>query len=77
MTSANLSGQADGVLVDMALAIAQVGDAVDYILEGGNQDTTMSSTIVDLSGPPRILRHGDITANALAAVLPVETGETA
>ena len=70
MTSANLSGQADGVLVDLELALAQVGDAVDYILAGGADGTTKSSTIVDLSGPPRILRQGDISAEDLGAVLP-------
>ncbi|EWY36601.1 hypothetical protein N825_09780 [Skermanella stibiiresistens SB22] len=80
MTSANLSGQADGVLVDMALALAQVGDAVDYILAGAPDGTTKSSTILDLSnatraGGARILRHGDITAAdlrvALGEVLPI------
>jgi L-threonylcarbamoyladenylate synthase len=76
MTSANLSGQADGVLVDMALALAQVGDAVDYILAGAPDGTTKSSTILDLSNPSqaggaRILRHGDITAADLGAILPI------
>lgn len=65
MTSANLSGQADGVLVDMSLAISQVGDKVDYILEGSAQGTTKSSAIIDLSGEPKILRYGDITVEQL------------
>lgn len=70
MTSANLSGQADGVLVDLALATRQIGDDVDLILEGGALNTTLSSTIVELSGVPAVLRHGDITAADLAALLP-------
>ncbi|MFC7043571.1 L-threonylcarbamoyladenylate synthase [Halonotius sp. GCM10025705] len=70
MTSANLTGQADGQLVDLDLAIEQVGDRVDYILDGEAQGTTQSSTIVDLTGPtPAILRHGDITATDLDAAV--------
>lgn len=62
MTSANLTGQADDQLVDLELASAQVGDRVDYILEGGPQGTTQSSTIVDLTGEePTIPRIGDIS----------------
>lgn len=71
MTSANLSGQADGVLVDMKLALNQVGSKVDYILEGGAQGTTKSSTIIDLSGEPRVLRYGDITVAQLNQIAPV------
>jgi L-threonylcarbamoyladenylate synthase len=70
MTSANLTGQADGQLVDLELAIEQVGDRVDYILGGEAQGTTQSSTIVDLTGlEPTILRHGDITAADLDAAV--------
>ncbi|QWU14849.1 tRNA threonylcarbamoyl adenosine modification protein, Sua5/YciO/YrdC/YwlC family [Paenibacillus sophorae] len=71
MTSANLSGQADGVLVDMKLALNQVGSKVDYILEGGAQGTTKSSTIINLSGEPRVLRYGDITVAQLNQIAPV------
>ncbi|RJX44178.1 threonylcarbamoyl-AMP synthase [Halonotius aquaticus] len=70
MTSANLTGQADGQLVDLDLAIEQVGDRVDYILDGEAQGTTQSSTIVDLTDmEPTILRHGDITATDLDAAV--------
>ena len=68
MTSANVSGQADGRLVDLELAVEQVGDRVDYVIEGGAQGTTKSSTIVDLTGEPSILRRGDITAADLNEV---------
>jgi len=70
MTSANLSGQANGVLVDLHLAVRQIGDAVDLVLEGGAVNTTLSSTIIDLSDEPKILRHGDIIQAHLAAVYP-------
>ncbi|MCL1702972.1 L-threonylcarbamoyladenylate synthase [Lysinibacillus sp. Bpr_S20] len=69
MTSANLSGQADGVLVDLNLALNQVGQNVDYILKGEAQNTTKSSTIIDLTGTPYITRLGDITAEQINAVI--------
>ena len=70
MTSANLTGEADDQLVDLNLAVEQVGDRVDYILEGEAQGTTRSSTIVDLaSAEPTIIRHGDITADDLTAAV--------
>jgi L-threonylcarbamoyladenylate synthase len=69
MTSANLSGQADGILVDMNIAMKQVGDQVDYILKGGAQRTTKSSTIIDLTGEPKILRHGDITIEQINQIV--------
>lgn len=73
MTSANLTGQADDQLVDLELATEQVGDRVDYVLEAEPQGTTQSSTIVDLTGlEPTILRHGDITAADLNAVVDIE-----
>jgi len=73
MTSANLTGQADDQLVDLELATEQVGDRVDYVLEDEPQGATQSSTIVDLTGSePTILRHGDITAADLNAVVDIK-----
>ena len=70
MTSANLTGQADDQLVDLDLAVEQVGDRVDYVLTGEAQGTTRSSTIVDLaSAEPTIIRHGDIAADDLTAAV--------
>ncbi len=70
MTSANLTGQADDQLVDLDLAVEQVGDRVDYMLEHEPQGTTQSSTIIDYSrAEPTILRHGDITAANLDSVV--------
>lgn len=71
MTSANRSGEADGQLVDLAFAREQVGEHVDYLVDGEPQGTTQSSTIVDLTGDPEILRQGDVTAAALNAVADV------
>ncbi len=71
MTSANKTGQADGQLVDLEMACEQVGDEVDYILNGEAQGTTQSSTIVDLTGTPSVLRHGDISVEQLNAVIDV------
>lgn len=69
MTSANLSGKADGILVDLELALEQVGDKVDYILKGDSNGTTCSSTIIDLSREPRLLRVGDISKEEIEAVI--------
>ena len=70
MTSANLTGQADDQLVDLDLAVEQVGDRVDYVLTGEAQGTTQSSTIIDLTGAePTIIRHGDIAADDLTAAV--------
>lgn len=49
---------------------AELGDAVDLILDGGPTDVGVESTIVDLSGErPALLRPGGITPAQLAAVL--------
>lgn len=71
MTSANIAGQADGVLVDIKMASEQVGDKVDYILKGGASGTTKSSTIIDLTSAPTIVREGDITLDQLNEVINV------
>ncbi|RXK51621.1 L-threonylcarbamoyladenylate synthase [Halorientalis pallida] len=73
MTSANRAGEADDRLVDLAFAREQVGDHVDYLIEGGPRGSTESSTILDLSGEPSVLRHGDVTVgdlNRVANVIP-------
>ena len=48
----------------------ELGDAVDWVLEGGSCDIGLESTIVDMSGErPVILRPGMITAAQIEAVL--------
>jgi len=65
MTSANLSGQANGILVDINLAFEQIGSEVDAILDGGALNTTQSSTIISLLNGLKVLRQGDVYVEAL------------
>lgn len=67
MTSANISGEADGQLVDRKMAEEHVGEAVEYIIDGGPHGTTQSTTIIDLSDTsnPSVLRTGDISVSDL------------
>ncbi|MET8995942.1 L-threonylcarbamoyladenylate synthase [Amycolatopsis sp. Hca4] len=56
---------------------AELGDAVDFVLDGGPCDVGVESTIVDATGDtPSILRPGGVTPEDLEAVLgrPVATG---
>ena len=47
-----------------------LGDKVSLILDGGPCARGIESTVVDLVGPPRILRLGPITLGALRQVMP-------
>jgi L-threonylcarbamoyladenylate synthase len=48
----------------------QLGDKVDYILDGGPSSVGVESTVLDLcSGRPRILRPGGVSREDLEAVL--------
>ncbi len=50
--------------------VAELGDAVDMILDGGPCSVGLESTIIDLSGTqPSLLRPGHITPRQLQAVL--------
>ncbi|MFP5378413.1 MAG: L-threonylcarbamoyladenylate synthase [Vicinamibacteria bacterium] len=54
-----------------AHVLADLDGRVDVILDGGATDVGVESTVVDLtSTPPRILRPGGVTLEALVAVLP-------
>lgn len=69
VTSANLSGHptpttAQGVA-------GQLGKRLPLVLDGGPSTTTRPSTIVDLSvSPPRLLRQGELSPDALKELLP-------
>jgi len=55
---------------------AQLGDRIDFILEGGPCIVGIESTILDLTHPkiPRILRPGGITADRIEAIIgPVDS----
>ena len=69
VTSANRSGQPPATDVDGVLS--QLGHAdLELVLDGGPAPGGVASTVVDCaSDVPRILRHGGISAEALAAVL--------
>jgi L-threonylcarbamoyladenylate synthase len=53
----------------------QLGDRVDYIIDGGRTDLGVESTVLDLSTPlPRILRPGGCPREEIEAIAgPVET----
>jgi L-threonylcarbamoyladenylate synthase len=66
--SANRSGRISPT--SAAHVHADFGDDLDIILDGGDTDVGLESTIVDVSGPaPVLLRPGGITRAALEAVL--------
>jgi L-threonylcarbamoyladenylate synthase len=56
--------------------IADLGDAIDFIVDGGPATIGVESTIVDLAhGEPAILRPGGITREELMAALGVQVRE--
>ena len=69
VTSANLSGQPTPAT---AQGVAdQLGLALPLVLDGGPSPSSQPSTIIDLStDPPRLLRQGPITIEALRPFLP-------
>jgi L-threonylcarbamoyladenylate synthase len=70
VTSANLSGGPDAR--DASDVMAQLGDRIDRVLDGGPARGGVPSTVVDCSGDlPRILRPGAIPAAELAAALSI------
>jgi tRNA A37 threonylcarbamoyladenosine synthetase subunit TsaC/SUA5/YrdC len=68
VTSANISGLPEARTADEILA--QLGDAIDLVLDGGPSRGGPPSTVVDCTGEvARILRSGAIPAAAVAARL--------
>jgi L-threonylcarbamoyladenylate synthase len=68
VTSANLSGHPDARNAPEVLA--QLGDRIDLVLDGGPARGGVPSTVVDCSGElPRLLRSGATDPASLAAVL--------
>lgn len=67
-TSANVSGVPEAS--DAAGILAQLGDAIDLVLDGGPALGRPASTIVDCSGEaPTILRVGAVPADRVAEIL--------
>jgi L-threonylcarbamoyladenylate synthase len=67
-TSANVSGRPPAVTAQQVAQ--QLGRSVDCIVDGGRAVRTAPSTIVDLTGEPRLLREGAVPAARLRAFLP-------
>ncbi len=67
-TSANVSGLPEAA--DAAGIVAQLGDAVDLVLDGGAARGGPASTVVDCSGErPVVIRAGAVPVEDVAAVL--------
>jgi len=67
-TSANLSGRPDPL--DAATVVAELGDAIDLVLDGGRTAGSRPSTVVDMTvEPPAVLRVGLIDEARVRAVL--------
>jgi L-threonylcarbamoyladenylate synthase len=57
---------------------ADLGDEVDFVLDGGACPVGIESTIVDCTvDPPQVLRPGGISAEAIAALLNIVLGDAA
>ena len=68
VTSANISGRTAAATAEEAMA--QLGERVDLILDGGATRGGAASTVVDCSGgEPRILREGAIDRESIAEVV--------
>jgi L-threonylcarbamoyladenylate synthase len=71
VTSANRSGGPDAR--DATEVLAQLGDRIELILDGGSASGGIRSTVVDCSRDrPRILRAGAIETERLIALVEVE-----
>jgi L-threonylcarbamoyladenylate synthase len=69
VTSANLTGQPPATTAEGALE--QLGAAVEVYLDAGPSQSTVASTIVDVTGDtPVVLRQGSLTLAQLRAVAP-------
>jgi L-threonylcarbamoyladenylate synthase len=68
VTSANLSGQPAATTA--AEVVAQLGDAIDLIVDGGPARGGVPSTVVDCAdGGARVLRVGAIAPEAIGAMV--------
>lgn len=74
--SANRSGRPSSTTAQHVLA--DLGDAVDAILDGGPCRVGVESTVVDVRGPlPLVLREGSVTREQLGAHAPAAAEELA
>jgi tRNA threonylcarbamoyl adenosine modification protein (Sua5/YciO/YrdC/YwlC family) len=75
VSSANLSGRDAATTIHDA--IEQLGDTVAVYLDAGPGTDAVPSTIVDLTGEPRILREGRLSRDELAQAVPGLFGDDA
>ena len=74
--SANLFGQVSPTTAEHVRA--DLGDLVDYVLDGGPCQIGVESTIVDCTvDPPQVLRPGGIPTEDIAALLDLTMGDPA
>lgn len=67
-TSANVSGLPEATTA--AEIVEQLGDAIELVLDGGPAHGGPPSTVVDCTvDPPRVLRQGAVSRDALEGVL--------
>lgn len=67
VTSANLSGGEN--LLTAGEVLAQVGDSVELVIDGGSMPSNIGSTVVDLCGmEPVLLRQGPIPFDEILTV---------
>jgi L-threonylcarbamoyladenylate synthase len=72
-TSANISGGPNPSTAEEVRA--QLGERLEYILDGGRVGSGMSSTVVDVTvAPPRVLRAGALPLAEIEAVLGLKLG---
>jgi L-threonylcarbamoyladenylate synthase len=74
ITSANISGTANDMLVTKEIAITQFENRVKYFIESEIENTTSKSSTIILitSNSVKILREGDLTKRMLTTVLATE-----
>ena len=65
--SANRSGRVSPT--DAAAVVAELGDAVDLVIDGGRTPVGIESTVVSLLDRPRLLRPGFVTREAIEAAI--------
>ncbi len=75
VSSANVSGRPAAETVDEA--VDQLGESVAVYLDSGPAAGPVPSTIVDLTGEPRILREGQLTREQLVQAVPGLFGDDA
>jgi L-threonylcarbamoyladenylate synthase len=66
-TSANITGRPSPTTA--AEVQEQLGDGVDFIIDGGPCPVGVESTVIDLTGVPRLLREGAIPRVDIERVL--------